>query len=221
MEEILVTATVELKEIVGEEKLQATFSDDPAWLDKKYNLLKKYIFFGTGYDMYLDKTNKRIVVSQKHTRRFIRALRLLVDGVWEYKEYSVRADGTEKCDTRCRSARGDKCTCSCKEKYHKGGLAYTDGGGTYEFRVGSSTIIIVHGEQKAVATNYYPGLVTSEWRSMLDVPESVWETYEQIQERLKGTESSLSDFEDSDEGLPPEKDDSDLDYHVGGVENEW
>jgi hypothetical protein len=61
-------------------------------------------------------------IAKPHLQLLTEALAKRFGQVDVYLEFST----TERCDRKCRQARGDDCTCSCRGEYHGGGTYWTD-----------------------------------------------------------------------------------------------
>ena len=77
-------------------------------------------------------TTRRWEIARVHFRRLVEEIALAYGSVDVDVEFST----SERCDKRCREARGDDCSCSCMGENH-GGAAYLK----YWLEVGDSTLI--------------------------------------------------------------------------------
>lgn len=64
-------------------------------------------------------TAKRWEIARSHLRTLVEVMAMKFGEIDVYLEFSTR----QRCDVRCRDARGDDCVCSCMGENH-GGAAY-------------------------------------------------------------------------------------------------
>lgn len=86
-----------------------------------------------------NKTAKRWELARSHLRAVVLALAERFGTVDVYLEFSTQ----ERCDVRCRDARGDDCTCSCLGDNHGGAAYWKDWQ-----EVGETTLIAQNRQQR-------------------------------------------------------------------------
>ncbi|GAA2334717.1 hypothetical protein SVIO_027740 [Streptomyces violaceusniger] len=101
---------------VGEQRLWA-------WMPYQEGSNRRWILEELGERIRPEWNNEmtpgRWEIARPHLRTIVSALAERFGEVDVYLQFSA----TERCDTRCRDAAGDDCTCSCMGENH-GGAAY-------------------------------------------------------------------------------------------------